>query len=644
MGVIFFKILFLVKKSRIYYLTREPSATPIKMSEESSKTKGIGTALKSSFDSVDRTNYVLAIGINNYKNFENLNNCIKDIEDVNQVLTDRFLFETANITTLFDEKATKNGIYREFRRLCQEFKKKEKDRADNLVIYFSGHGFWDEDFPTRGYWVPQEAGNGCYPDYIPNSDVRDFLEDINAHHIFLISDSCFSGTFFLDGLNRSASQYNDKHRSRWGLAAGRLEVPDGTSGANSPFALALLQVLTKSQDSVSVSEICASVMDKLKVNNQYNGPIGEPLVIRGHDNGQFYFHLDVDEDKEWQMAEQRNDFQAYLQFSTKFPDSKKRKTAQEKLLELEESLFWKEISGKVIDQISNYLDLLPIGKYAEIANELLDDREDELAWLAAEEQHTVHGYKTYLQHKRRTGQLNQEATARSRIKALTPPPVAADAMPTASLEPAVTEKGRYMWCIDNGHGKDTAGKRSPVFDLDGVPFQLFEYELNRDVVNRIRRILAQKEISYFVVTEEKDDVSLAERVSRVNFLETDKSKIFLSVHSNFGPTEWTKAEGIETWYCEGSKTGKKIANVFQQKLVAATEWYDRRTKPGRFYTLRKTTCPAVHTESGFMNNPEQCKELLKDEVRQKIAEAHVAAILEIEEQGIGNLSSGSVTI
>ena len=44
--------------------------------------------------------------------------------------------------------------------------------------------------------------------------------------------------------------------------------------------------------------------------------------------------------------------------------------------------------------------------------------------------------------------------------------------------------------------------------------------------------------------------------------------------------------------------------------------------------------PAVLTENGFYNNKEECKLLLQDDIRQKIADAHVAAILEIEKNGI----------
>ncbi|RMG81689.1 MAG: hypothetical protein D6714_12550, partial [Bacteroidetes bacterium] len=50
-------------------------------------------------------------------------------------------------------------------------------------------------------------------------------------------------------------------------------------------------------------------------------------------------------------------------------------------------------------------------------------------------------------------------------------------------------QSRYLWCLDNGHGKLQAGKRSPVFRYKGKDVQFFEYEFNRDIVERIMKAL-----------------------------------------------------------------------------------------------------------------------------------------------------------
>lgn len=226
-----------------------------------------------------------------------------------------------------------------------------------------------------------------------------------------------------------------------------------------------------------------------------------------------------------------------------------------------------------------------------------------------------------------------------------------DDPPTAPEEPSTPEpeeetpskpKGRYLWCLDNGHGQQTKGKRSPVFD-DGTT-QFLEYEFNRDIIRRITEQLDEHGISYFNVVPEIDiDDFLQGRVDRANEFETELPKLFVSVHSNAAPArssrDWgaDSISGIETWHYHNSKRGQKLASVFQRCLIEKTGFKNRHLKSrpdSQFYVLRKTKMTAVLTENGFYNNKKEALELMKDEVRQKIADAHVAAILEIEKNGL----------
>ena len=47
--------------------------------------------------------------------------------------------------------------------------------------------------------------------------------------------------------------------------------------------------------------------------------------------------------------------------------------------------------------------------------------------------------------------------------------------------------------------------------------------------------------------------------------------------------------------------------------------------------------PAVLTENGFYTDEQQARDLQTPAVRQKIADAHVAAMLEIEDKGMQGL-------
>jgi len=215
-----------------------------------------------------------------------------------------------------------------------------------------------------------------------------------------------------------------------------------------------------------------------------------------------------------------------------------------------------------------------------------------------------------------------------------PPPTTIPTRP----EPPINNSSRYLWCLDNGHGRLTAGKRSPKLKTGE---RLYEYEFNRDIVKKIIPQLEAQGIAYYeVVPEIEVDNFLQGRVLRANNHPSQLKKIFVSVHSNAGPAppgKWTSVHGIETWFFHGSRTSKKIAAIFQKHLIKKTNWFDRGIKSQttkQFYVLRNTNMPAILTENGFFNNETQVYDLMKPAIRQKIADAHVAAILEIEAKGL----------
>ena len=197
---------------------------------------------------------------------------------------------------------------------------------------------------------------------------------------------------------------------------------------------------------------------------------------------------------------------------------------------------------------------------------------------------------------------------------------------------------RYLWILDNGHGKKTKGKRSPKWN-DGE--QILEYELNRSIVKKIIESLEAKGVQYHnLVPEENVGNILKTRVARANALKvtSDLPPVYISIHSNAGPEDqpgnWSSAKGIETWYYRTSLDGRKIAKIFQKHLISKTGWFNRGARTGMaFYILKYTSMPAILTENGFFNNKEEGRKLLEEETRQLIADAHVNAIIEIEKYG-----------
>jgi N-acetylmuramoyl-L-alanine amidase len=212
----------------------------------------------------------------------------------------------------------------------------------------------------------------------------------------------------------------------------------------------------------------------------------------------------------------------------------------------------------------------------------------------------------------------------------------------SSLDDITITQPRYLWLLDNGHGSEQNGKRSPHFE-DGTRFE--EWEFNRDVVRRMAKRLDRAGVQYYVVVpEDKVGSFLRERVERANKKESPLGlpKIFVSVHSNaIGLSDWNnRASGIEVWHYPNSDSGQRLASAFQRALLKRLpEWVDRGLKSHTsgsskvFYVLGNTSMPAVLTENGFYTHEEEAKRLMTDETRQAIADAHVDAILTIEQAG-----------
>jgi N-acetylmuramoyl-L-alanine amidase len=187
--------------------------------------------------------------------------------------------------------------------------------------------------------------------------------------------------------------------------------------------------------------------------------------------------------------------------------------------------------------------------------------------------------------------------------------------------------------IDNGHGNNTPGKRSP----DGFLRECFyTREVAAEVVYALRRQGYDAEL----LVPELYDVKLIERVHRVNvYCQTyGASEVLLvSIHCNAAGNgkEWMKGRGWEAWTSTGQTEGDKLAeclyesalNSFAPGTSIRTDWYDGDPdKESQFTILAKTLCPAVLTENFFMDNHEDVDYLLSEEGKQAVIKCHVEGI------------------
>ncbi len=179
--------------------------------------------------------------------------------------------------------------------------------------------------------------------------------------------------------------------------------------------------------------------------------------------------------------------------------------------------------------------------------------------------------------------------------------------------------------LDNGHGNDTPGKRSPIWP-DGS--QLLEWQFNRDIVTRTATMLRKTGVTVERLVPESQDIALSERCRRANAFARRGDCLLISVHANAGG-----GSGGEIFTYPGARQSGVYAGVFGDTWVEHfPELRFRGCKEADFAILRDTLCPALLTECLFMDNPDDCKILLSEQGRERIARWHAASIEKILKQ------------
>jgi N-acetylmuramoyl-L-alanine amidase len=153
--------------------------------------------------------------------------------------------------------------------------------------------------------------------------------------------------------------------------------------------------------------------------------------------------------------------------------------------------------------------------------------------------------------------------------------------------------------IDDGHGMETAGKRTPVIpELGGRVIR--ENEYNRAVAEKLSVILQACGFRTMFTAPETGDTSLGTRVSRANKAGAD---LLVSIHynANTGSFSTNKASGVEV--LAGSSTASvKIAGLVVSELAKGTAQKNRGVKDGSWLAINKVNCPMILVEGGFMDD------------------------------------------
>jgi len=229
--------------------------------------------------------YALLMGIQDYNDeaIPDLDQPVIDASSLNTALLTKYTFEKENTTLL--KNPSREQIFDALENLAKKI-----TPTDNLLIFYAGHGYWDE-VRKQGYWFPSDARKLNRSTWLTNADLKEYIGAIRSKHTLLITDACFAGSIFksrsvMGGASLAIKQLYE-FPSRKAMTSGTLkEVSD-----KSVFIEYLVKRLNQNTEKYLSAEQLFSSFKMAVINNSANGQVPQFGEIKeaGDEGGDFIF-------------------------------------------------------------------------------------------------------------------------------------------------------------------------------------------------------------------------------------------------------------------------------------------------------------------------------------------------------------------
>ena len=194
------------------------------------------------------------------------------------------------------------------------------------------------------------------------------------------------------------------------------------------------------------------------------------------------------------------------------------------------------------------------------------------------------------------------------------------------LQPYVKWNGKTV-ALSDGHGEETAGKRTPY--MKSLKRSIRENEFNSAVVSFLAEKLRWLGFRVLLVAPNDYDTPLKLRVDRANSHNVD---IYVSVHYNAidgkfdGDSKDPSGHSVHIY--PKSKESRKLAEKILKHLRGGTKQKNRGIVEQNLYETRETKMPSVLTENGFMDNEREANLMLNVSFQKEVATEHAKGICE----------------
>ncbi|MFD2924157.1 N-acetylmuramoyl-L-alanine amidase [Halobacillus naozhouensis] len=183
----------------------------------------------------------------------------------------------------------------------------------------------------------------------------------------------------------------------------------------------------------------------------------------------------------------------------------------------------------------------------------------------------------------------------------------------------------YLIALDDGHGMETPGKRTPY--ISSLGRFVHENEFNRAVVKHLDEELRRSGFETLLVAPGDEDNSLIFRTNRANDAGADA---YISVHYNAfdGSFSGADPEGNEIYVYPGhtNRAAGELAACIGKYLRQGTSQNWRGINEANFHVLRETAMIAILSENGFMDNEREALLMVDPDFQREVAIEHAKGI------------------
>lgn len=190
------------------------------------------------------------------------------------------------------------------------------------------------------------------------------------------------------------------------------------------------------------------------------------------------------------------------------------------------------------------------------------------------------------------------------------------------------EDGRpLVVAIDAGHGGEDPGM---------VAGDVFEKDINLSIAIKLRDRLAEKGITIIMTRTEDKSLSLegarnkkiSDLKQRIELINNGDADLLISIHQNCYSDP--DVCGAQVFFYGESEQSEQFAKLLQKNIVSyVDENNHRQAKNGKeYYILKKSKCPGVIVECGFLSCPAERTKLEDENYQKRFVDAIEQSIMQ----------------